>query len=153
LVYTQEVSQIRHILPSNALRLSLKDTNLSILVLASTALLADMIIFSFFDVLVESLASSWGIMLFILPLTVIYGTGQYLLGFEMQVSKDLKKKSDIAVTNGMVVVVQYAVSVILILAVLQILLGSYFSARLIIPATFVSYIPATIIMGILGYSL
>jgi hypothetical protein len=82
-------------------------------------------------------------------LTVIYGTGEYLLlRFVMQVSKDLRKKKDIAVT----MVVQYVVSAILILVVLQ-LLGSYFSARLIIAATLVSYILATIIMGILSYSL
>jgi|GEM_PF-3905484 len=137
-MYTQEVSKIRHILPSDALRLSLKDINLRILVLASS-----------FDVLEESLASSWGIMLFILPLTVIYGTGEYLLlRFVMQVSKDLRKKNDIVVT----MVVQYVVSAILILVVLQ-LLGSYFCARLIIADTLVSYILATIIMGILSYSL
>src|SRR5262249_29301541 len=134
---------------------SLRDTNLGILILASiliTAMLIDMIISSFIDV-IGSLTSQWGIVLFIVLLAVIFGTGQYLLlGFVKQVSKDLrKKKIDIAVTYRIVVVVQYVVSAILILVVLQIILGSYYSARLIIAATLVSYIPATIIMGILSY--
>jgi hypothetical protein len=115
-------------------------------------MLIDMIISSFFDV-IGSLVSQWGITLFTVLLAVIFGTGQYLLlGFVKQVSKDLrKKKVDIAVTYRIVIVVQYVVSAILILVVLQIILGSYYSAKLIIAATLVSYIPATIIMGILSY--
>jgi len=115
-------------------------------------MLIDMIISSFIDV-IGSLTSQWGVVLFTVLLAVIFGTGQYLLlGFVKQVSKDLrKKKIDIAVTYRIVVVVQYIVSAILILVVLQIIFGSYYSARLIIAATLVSYIPATIIMGILSY--
>jgi len=115
-------------------------------------MLIDMIISSFIDV-IGSLTSQWGVVLFTVLLAVIFGTGQYLLlGFVKQVSKDLrKKKVDIAVTYRIVVVVQYVVSAILILMVLQIILGSYYSARLIIATTLVSYIPATIIMGILSY--
>lgn len=148
-MYTQ-VSKIRHILPSNALRLSLKDTNQRILLLALiliTAMLGDMIVSSFFDVL----GKKSGI---IMLNHALYNTISCLIWNRtisssglMLTSKDLRKKLDLTVTYRIVVVLEYVVSLILILVLLQILLGRYFSV------TLVSYITTTIIVGILTYSL
>lgn len=57
----------------------------------------------------------------------------------------------INVTYRLVTITQYAVFGSLILLSIQMIFDSYFSARLIIAATLVSYIPTTAIMGLLSY--
>jgi len=113
-------------------------------------MLVDMIISSFFDVIGTKLVSRFGLVLFVMLFAIIFGTGQYLLlGFVKQVSKDLRKrKRDINLTYKLVTIIQYAVSGILILLITQIILGSYFSTRLIIAATLVSYIPASALCNV-----
>jgi hypothetical protein len=71
-----------------------------------TAMLVDMIISSFFDIIGGKLASTLGLVLFIVLLVVIFGMGQYLLlGFVQQVSKDLRKrKRDINLTYRLVTI-------------------------------------------------
>ena len=103
-----------------------------------------MIISSFFDIIGGKLASIFGLVLFIVLLLVIFGTGQYLLlGFVRKASKDLRKrKRDINLTYTLVTIIQYVVFGILILLSIELVFGSYFSTRLIIASTLVSYIPA-----------
>ena len=112
-----------------------------------------MIISSFFDIIGGKLASIFGLVLFIVLLLVIFGTGQYLLlGFVKQASKDLRKrKRDINLTYTLVTIIQYVVFGILILLSIELVFGSYFSTRLIIASTLVSYIPAAAIMWLLSY--
>jgi hypothetical protein len=137
------------------------DNSRRVLIIASIvigALVTDMIISSFIDVLGNFGSLTWRVVPFVIIYTIIYGVGQYLLlGFVKQVSRDLRsKKRDIDIMYRIVVIIQYVVSAILLVIILQIILSAFsynhhYSIYLIIAATIVSYIPASIIMGLLSY--
>jgi hypothetical protein len=134
-------------LPLRGIYNSLSNSNRLVVI---AALLIDMVISSFFDIIGKKVSA---MLIFMVLLAIIFAGGQYiLLGFVKSVSKGLRsKKTDINITYRAVTIIQYVISVILVILVLQILLASYFSSSLIIAATIVSYIPATIIMALLSY--
>jgi hypothetical protein len=69
-----------------------------------------------------------------------------------KVSSELrKKKRDINLMYKIVSVVQYIIVSIISVIILQIIFQNLYSTSLIILATIVSYIPASIILGILSY--
>jgi hypothetical protein len=79
---------------------------------------------------------------------IIFGVGQYLLlGYVNRVTEGLRtKKVGIRVTFRIVVVVQFVVSGVLGLMILQMIFSSHYSTRLTVVATIISYVPACVIM-------
>ena len=133
-----------------------RDNGARILVLASIlimSLLIDMILSSFFDVLGRTLVSTWGLALFVLNTTIFFGVGQYLLlGYVKRATRGLRtKKVEINVTYRIVTIVQYGICLVLGLIILQMIFNSYHSTWLLIAATIISYVPASVIMLLLSY--
>jgi hypothetical protein len=112
-----------------------------------------MILSTFFDVWGQSLVSRCGLAVFIVNTTVIFGVGQYLLlTYVKHTTEDFqKKKLGIRVTYKVVEVVQYLVAGILALMILQMIFYSQYSIVLIIAATIISYVPASVILLLLAY--
>lgn len=95
------------------------------------------------------------VILFIVTSTVIYGGGLSILnGFVRIVSTELRyKRKDIRLLFKTLSIIQYLIILILTGIVIQIILQHQYSSSLIILVTIVSYVPATLILGILSYRL
>jgi hypothetical protein len=120
------------------------------------ALSIDMIISSFSDVLLQhySKQNIWVLItLFVAITAIIYAGGQYLLNdFVKKVSSKLRyTKRDIGLMYKILSIIQYVIVSIISIIILQIIFLHQYSLLLIILATIVSYIPASLILGILSY--
>jgi hypothetical protein len=126
--------------------------------IVTTALVIDMLISSFSDVFLPEVHSSTQnvtglIVSFIVLAIIIYGGGQLLLnGFVKRVSTELRnKKRDIGLMYKVLIIIQYIIVSIISVIILQIIFLHQYSTSLIILATIVSYVPASVILGILSY--
>jgi hypothetical protein len=131
------------ILFSNLLLVS-KNSNRKISIIAYItiiALMTDMLLGTFFDVLRLQLISGWGIVIFTAIVMVLYGIGQYFL---MKFAK---------ISASLISISQYTLLTIFLLIVLQMIFTSHYYRGMIIVATAIGTIPGSILLGLLGYRL
>jgi MFS family permease len=133
----------------------LKNKNERTLILASviiSALIVDMTLSTFSDILQRQLATVLGILLFIIIIVAIF-VGQYsLYGFVNRVTREVRPKIlYFSKITSHLVIVQYVITSILLFMILQIVITSSYHVGLIIAATSISYTLATIIMTLLSY--
>lgn len=130
---------------------------------------ADMIISSFYDVLTSSLLSNdtqfqtsdfvsavTTIILFIVITAIIYGIGwPFLTTLIDNAGKSLRKSPMpyFEQISKSLTIIKYAIFAILCVLVIEMLFFSYYHSLLLIAATVVSYIPASVILGMLCYNL
>ena len=124
-------------------------------VAATTALLACILVSTFYDVVGARIPRAWEIALFALLAAVVYGGGQYvLLGFARRINRDLGSRSRFfKAMYSVTVVTQYALMAILAAIVFQMIFFSHFSLALVIAATLISAAPAGILNAYMGYSI
>jgi hypothetical protein len=119
------------------------------------AISIDMLVSSFLDILHPHLPSTLQLILFIFLAAIIYGVNQRM-SKSIARSKELQKQSDyryFGIIYKSIAIVQYAIIVIIALTVLQMVFFSQFDTILIIAAIIVSFVPASIMMGLLSYNL
>ena len=93
------------------------------------------------------------VILFIATSAVIYTGGLSILNsFVRNVSAELQyKRKDIRLMFKTVSILQYLIVLVLSVIAIQIVLQHMYSSSLVILVTIISYIPATLILGILSY--
>src|SRR5262245_32270555 len=98
-----------------------------------------------------SISINWGFTAFI-SIAVTYIVGEYLiLDFVMQKSRDIRLKSPhFNRLTTVMTIVQYVLSAIIILIILQIIVNSYYSTSFLIWTSSISYAMASIIFVILA---
>lgn len=118
------------------------------------AVVADMLIGSFYDVVREELTySGLGVLIFLALVAVIYGLGQYiLLGFVKRASKSLRTKSvPFNALYAATVTIQFGITAILLIMVAQMTTGSHYDLRLIVAGTALSTVTAAVLLGWFSY--
>jgi hypothetical protein len=132
-------------------------------------IMADMIISSFYDVLTPTLlpndtqfqtsdllsAVTTTIILFIVITAIIYGVGwQFFSALIDNAGKSLRKSPMpyFEQISKVLTIIKYAIFAILGLLVIEMLFFSYYHTLLIIAATMISYIPASVILSMLCYN-
>jgi hypothetical protein len=118
-----------------------------------TALLIDMCLSTFSDILKERLISIWGLILFVAIVVIIYGPGQYfVLGFLKYLSKGVRSKAPyLGGLYNMFRIAQYVIAGILFLIIFQIVLTSHYYIVSTIAATTIGYALACIFMSLVSY--
>jgi MFS family permease len=131
---------------------------------------ADMIISSFYDVLTSTLLSddlqfqtsdllsavTTTIILFIVITAIIYGVGwPFFSALINNAGKSLRKSPMpyFEPISKALTIIKYSIFAILGLLVIEMLFFSYYHTLLIIAATMISYIPASVILSMLCYNL
>ncbi len=129
---------------------------------------ADMIISSFYDVLTSSLlpndiqfqtsdfVSATTIILFIVITAIIYGVGWTFFSALIDNAGKSLQKSPMPYFEQIskaLTIIKYAIFGILSLLVIEMLFFSYYHSFLLIAATVVSYVPASVILCMLCYNL
>jgi hypothetical protein len=144
----------------SSLFLKLTNNKFSIKIAASiviAAIVLDTMLATFYDVLAEQLISVWGFVLFVAIIIVTYGIGQhFLLTYLKRVNEGTKAKKgkgyfDIA--YNIVIFVQYVLTGIFLFLIIEMLLLSQYHTVLVIAAITISFTPASITIGIIGYRL
>jgi hypothetical protein len=118
-----------------------------------SAIISDMLISTFYSTFQTQLASTLGITLFIGIVIAVYGIGQYfLLRFIKRVSIGIRSKErQFDIMYKCLVAIQYVLSCIFLLLILQILLTHQYYTSLIISIIAISFVPSIIIAGLLSY--
>jgi hypothetical protein len=126
-----------------------------VVILLFTALLVDMTLSTFSDILNKQYASLWAIVLFIAIIIAIFGVGQYfLLKFLNQLSKQVRsKESYLNKLYRLLTIAQYVIAAILILMIFQIVLSAHYYIVSTIAATALSYALACTTMVLISYRL
>jgi len=115
------------------------------------ALLIDMCLSTFSDILKEKAA--WGFALFVAIVVIIYGPGQhFVLGFLKYLSKGVRSKAPyLDRLYKMIRMVQYVIAGILFLIIFQIVLTSHYYVLSTVIATTLGYGLACIVMSLVSY--
>lgn len=119
-----------------------------------SAQIIDAVIGSLADVFKDFTVSFWGVALFI-GISIVYGIGQYLiLGIVKSKNREKEiRRAHFNIFERIVSIVQYVLTAVLILVVLQIILNSGYSTVMLRVAVMISYGFTIYTMSALSYSL
>lgn len=119
------------------------------------ALIADMVLATFFDILQSQLKSNVGFLLFVPIVIAIFVPGYYLLfGFLRQKSIEIRSKAqDHDMMYVGIAIVQLLISSILAIMVLQITLFAQYYIGLTVACVSLSYGAATVVAATMSYRL
>jgi nitrogen-specific signal transduction histidine kinase len=122
--------------------------------LVATALVIDISISNVADMISKQAISVWGISLFI-AISAIYTIGQYYILETVKAKTRISKIRTpfFSTLEMMVTIVQYALTAIMVIVVLQIVVISHYHTNLLTLATSASYGLAVFLMALLSYQL
>ncbi len=115
----------------------------------------DVMLSTIFDFSEELLYSSFGILVFIITVAIVFGIGNwYILPLTRHSNKKIIEKSkSFRIIHRTIPIVQYAIAIIFIILILEVLFFNYFHAMLKAIIITISSVYASAILGILGYRL
>jgi nitrogen-specific signal transduction histidine kinase len=122
--------------------------------LVATALVIDISISNVADMISKQATSVWGISLFI-AISAIYAIGQYYILETVKAKTRISKirAPFFSTLEMMVTIVQYTLTAIMVIVVLQIVVISHYHTNLLTLATSASYGLAVFLMALLSYQL
>jgi hypothetical protein len=92
----------------------------------------------------------WNTLAFI-SLAIVYVVGQYvILKYVRKSSKDIRSIENFSIIHNIVTVIQYALIVVLLIAILQISITSHYSIRLLLISIWISYVLAIFMLGFMA---
>lgn len=117
----------------------------------------DTVLATFYDVLTEQLASFWGLVLYAAIIIAAYGIGQhFLLTYLKRISTETKGRKErgyFDIIYNIVIFVQYVLTGIFLIMIMEMLLVSQYHTILVIAAITIAFTPASITIGMISYSL
>jgi hypothetical protein len=121
------------------------------------AIVLDTTLATFYDVLAEQLASFWGLVLYIAIIIAAYGIGQhFLLTYLKRISaetKGSKGRGYFDMAYNIVILVQYVLTGIFLIMIIEMLLVSQYHTISIIASITIAFTPASITIGMISHRL
>jgi hypothetical protein len=103
------------------------------------------------DIFRDQIVSFWGIVLFI-AIAAVYALGQFFI-LEMVKAKNRQLSGSIGSSETVITIVQYALTSIIVIVILQVLFSSQYHRDLLIASNTISYGAAIFLTGLLAWKL
>jgi hypothetical protein len=103
------------------------------------------------DIFRDQIVSFWGVVLFV-AIFGIYAFGQFFI-LEMVKSKNRQVSGSIGISENVITIVQYALTSIIVIVILEILFSSQYHRDLLIASTTISYGAAIFLTALLAWKL
>jgi hypothetical protein len=103
------------------------------------------------DIFRDQIVSFWGIILFI-TIAVVYAFGQFFI-LEMVKAKNRQLSGSIGISEYVTTIVQYALTSIIVIVILEVLFSSQYHRDLLIASTTISHGAATFLTALLAWKL
>ena len=103
------------------------------------------------DIFRDQIVSFWGVVLFV-AIFGVYAFGQFFI-LEMVKSKNRQVSGSIGIRENLITIVQYALTSIIVIVILEILFSSQYHRDLLIASTTISYGAAIFLTALLAWKL
>jgi hypothetical protein len=103
------------------------------------------------DIFRDQIVSFWGVVLFI-AIAVVYAFGQFFI-LEMVKAKNRQLSGSIGISENVTTIVQYALTSIIVIVILEVLFSSQYHRDLLIASTTISHGAAVFLTAVLAWKL
>ena len=103
------------------------------------------------DILRDQIVSFWGVVLFF-AIFAVYGFGQYFI-LQMVKAKNRHVTASVSISENVTIIVQYALTSIIVIVILEVLFNSHYHRDLLIASTTISYGAAIFLTALLAWKL